>query len=106
MKLPRQTKINQCFKRYVNITSKLTSIYVFTVFKAPARTSNLFAPIMLLEGHEGELFTVDFHPEGQYLASSGFDRRICKYSPFQDFSTTILTLQSFGTFMVNAKICR
>nr|CAI5848418.1 unnamed protein product [Callosobruchus analis] len=46
---------------------------------APARTSNLFAPIMLLEGHEGEIFTVDFHPEGQYLASSGFDRKICKY---------------------------
>lgn len=34
---------------------------------------------MLLEGHEGEIFTVDFHPEGQYLASSGFDRRICKF---------------------------
>lgn len=47
-------------------------------FKAPARTSNLFAPIMLLEGHEGEIFTVDFHPEGRYLASSGFDRKICK----------------------------
>ncbi|XP_018334206.1 U5 small nuclear ribonucleoprotein 40 kDa protein [Agrilus planipennis] len=40
------------------------------------RTSNLFSPIMLLEGHEGEIFTVEFHPEGQYLASSGFDRKI------------------------------
>lgn len=37
---------------------------------------------MLLEGHEGELFTVDFHPEGQYLASSGFDRRICEFHIF------------------------
>lgn len=46
---------------------------------APARTSNLFAPIMALEGHEGEIFTVEFHPEGGYLASSGFDRRICKF---------------------------
>lgn len=34
---------------------------------------------MLLEGHEGEIFGVDFHPEGQYLASAGFDRKICKY---------------------------
>jgi Prp8 binding protein len=30
---------------------------------APARTSNLFAPIMLLEGHEGEIFTTEFHPD-------------------------------------------
>lgn len=47
--------------------------------QAPARTSNLFAPIMVCEGHEGEIFTVDFHPEGQYFATSGFDRKICKY---------------------------
>ncbi|KAJ3646375.1 hypothetical protein Zmor_023965 [Zophobas morio] len=49
---------------------------------APARTSNLFAPIMLLEGHEGEIFSVEFHPEGQYLASSGFDRRIFIWSVY------------------------
>ncbi|KAJ8973181.1 hypothetical protein NQ317_007157 [Molorchus minor] len=49
---------------------------------APARTSNLFAPIMLLEGHEGEIFTVEFHPEGQYLASSGFDRKIYLWSVY------------------------
>lgn len=36
------------------------------------------APIMLMEGHQGEIFTVAFHPDGQYLASSGFDRQICK----------------------------
>ncbi|CAH0563391.1 unnamed protein product [Brassicogethes aeneus] len=49
---------------------------------APARTSNLFAPIMQLEGHEGEVFTVKFHPEGQYLASSGFDRKIFLWSVY------------------------
>ncbi|XP_045478545.1 U5 small nuclear ribonucleoprotein 40 kDa protein isoform X2 [Harmonia axyridis] len=49
---------------------------------APARTSNLFAPIMLLEGHEGEIFTVKFHPDGQYLASSGFDRKIFLWSVY------------------------
>lgn len=46
------------------------------------RTSNLFAPIMLLEGHEGDIFSLDFHPEGQYLASSGFDRKILLWSVY------------------------
>ncbi|XP_071451309.1 U5 small nuclear ribonucleoprotein 40 kDa protein [Hetaerina americana] len=40
------------------------------------RNSSLLAPIMLLEGHQGEIYTAEFHPEGQYLASSGFDRQI------------------------------
>ncbi|XP_066259709.1 U5 small nuclear ribonucleoprotein 40 kDa protein [Euwallacea similis] len=49
---------------------------------APARTSNLFAPIMVCEGHEGEIFTIDFHPEGQYFATSGFDRKIFLWSVY------------------------
>ncbi|XP_053959028.1 U5 small nuclear ribonucleoprotein 40 kDa protein [Anastrepha ludens] len=40
------------------------------------RTSNLMTPIMLLEGHEGEIFTTEFHPDGDLLLSSGFDRQI------------------------------
>ena len=32
---------------------------------APARSSNMEAPIMLLKGHEGEVYTAKFHPEGQ-----------------------------------------
>jgi len=43
---------------------------------APARTSNLEAPIMQLTGHPGDIFSLKFHPNGQYLASSGFDRQI------------------------------
>lgn len=31
------------------------------------RTSNLFAPIMKLEGHESDIFTCEFHPDGEYL---------------------------------------
>lgn len=42
------------------------------------RTSSLFAPIMLLEGHEGEVFSCEFHPEGEHLLSTGFDRKIRK----------------------------
>jgi len=39
-------------------------------------------PIMALEGHDGDIFATKFHPEGDYLASSGFDRKICKYNMF------------------------
>ncbi|KAK9505611.1 hypothetical protein O3M35_009622 [Rhynocoris fuscipes] len=40
------------------------------------RTSSLMAPIIALEGHQGDIFAIAFHPEGKYLASSGFDRQI------------------------------
>ena len=31
-------------------------------------------------GHPGDIFSVRFHPNGQYLVSSGFDRQICMLS--------------------------
>lgn len=40
------------------------------------RTSNLFAPIMQLTGHEGEVFSMRFHPDGKVMASSGFDKTV------------------------------
>ncbi|XP_050087210.1 U5 small nuclear ribonucleoprotein 40 kDa protein [Anopheles aquasalis] len=40
------------------------------------RTSNLLGPIMLLEGHGGEIFSTQFHPDGDHLLSAGFDRQI------------------------------
>ncbi|XP_014252579.1 U5 small nuclear ribonucleoprotein 40 kDa protein-like [Cimex lectularius] len=40
------------------------------------RTSNLMAPIVALEGQQGDIFGIAFHPEGKYLASTGFDRQI------------------------------
>ena len=43
------------------------------------RLSNLTAPIMLLTGHEGEVFGTKFSPDGKLLASGGFDRLICEY---------------------------
>lgn len=46
------------------------------VQQGPARTSSLMAPIMLLSGHPGDIFNLKFHPDGQCLVSSGFDRQI------------------------------
>lgn len=37
---------------------------------------------MALEGHEGDIFATKFHPEGDYLASSGYDRKICMYMKY------------------------
>ena len=48
-------------------------------FQGPARTSNMEAPIMLLTGHQGEIYASKFHPEGNILASAGFDRNVCKF---------------------------
>lgn len=34
------------------------------------RTSSLFSPIMKLEGHESDIFTCEFHPDGEYLGKN------------------------------------
>jgi len=43
---------------------------------APARCSNMEAPIMLLSGHKSEVYTAKFHPSGNWLASAGMERLI------------------------------
>jgi Prp8 binding protein len=40
------------------------------------RTSSLQAPIVLLEGHQAEIYTCKFDPSGKALSSAGFDKRI------------------------------
>ncbi|VDK80263.1 unnamed protein product, partial [Onchocerca ochengi] len=40
------------------------------------RTSHLMAPIMLLSGHDGEIYTAKFSPDGSCLASAGFDMTV------------------------------
>merc|ERR1719435_734649 len=40
------------------------------------RTSNMEAPIMLLTGHSGEIYTGKFHPEGNLLATGGHERLV------------------------------
>ncbi|TRZ01125.1 hypothetical protein DNTS_007850 [Danionella cerebrum] len=50
----------------------------------PPRSSSLQAPIMLLSGHEGEVYCCKFHPNGATLASSGYDRLILMWNVYGD----------------------
>ncbi|XP_018603419.1 U5 small nuclear ribonucleoprotein 40 kDa protein [Scleropages formosus] len=50
----------------------------------PPRSSSLQAPIMLLSGHEGEVYCCKFHPSGSALASAGYDRLILMWSVYGD----------------------
>ena len=35
---------------------------------------------MLLSGHEGEIYAAEFSPDGQTIASSGFDQKVRLFS--------------------------
>ncbi|KXS12333.1 WD40 repeat-like protein [Gonapodya prolifera JEL478] len=50
------------------------------------RTSALAAPIMLLTGHGGELFTAKFSPDGQSVVSGSFDKSIFLWKTYGDCS--------------------
>lgn len=52
------------------------------IFKADTRTSSLFAPIVQLVGHEGEIFCCKFSPDGNILATAGFDRKILLWNVY------------------------
>ena len=50
--------------------------YAAKAKRVETRTSSLFAPIVQLVGHEGEIYCCKFSPDGQTLASAGYDRKI------------------------------
>ncbi|KAI8904641.1 WD40-repeat-containing domain protein [Powellomyces hirtus] len=52
------------------------------VIRQVKRTSDLAAPIMLLTGHQGEVYSCKFSPDGRRLASGGFDRMIYLWNAF------------------------
>lgn len=54
--------------------------------KTLQRTSGLQAPIMLLTGHQGEVFSCKFSPNGLNIASSSFDRMIYLWNTYGDCS--------------------
>lgn len=47
---------------------------------------------MLLEGHQGEVYATEFHPEGDYLLSAGFDRQIFLWSVYGEEPQNISVL--------------
>ena len=53
------------------------------VKQGPKRTSNLEAPIMLLSGHGGEVFSCRFNPDGDVLASGSHDKSIHLWRVFE-----------------------
>eukprot|EP00906_Rhabdomonas_costata_P030032 RCo042410 len=46
------------------------------------RTSELSSPNIILSGHEGEIFTCKFSPDGNSIASGSFDKRIFLWRVF------------------------
>ena len=50
----------------------------------PPRSSNMEAPIMLLSGHSGEVYCAKFHPQGNLLASAGFERQVFLWNVYGD----------------------
>jgi len=54
-----------------------------------ARTSSLKAPIMLLQGHKAEVFTMKFSPSGKTLASGSFDKTILLWKVHDDCENTM-----------------
>ncbi|XP_026754638.1 U5 small nuclear ribonucleoprotein 40 kDa protein [Galleria mellonella] len=69
------------------------------VTSAVPRTSNLYAPIMLLEGHQGEIFSAKFHPEGKHLASAGFDRQIFLWNVYGQCENVMVMSGHTGAIM-------
>jgi len=48
----------------------------------PPRTSSLQAPIMLLSGHQGDVYASKFNAKGNVIASASFDQRIFLWNVF------------------------
>lgn len=84
-----RAKANQClwddWKAGSQVQSKSSSsastdvcIYLKWLYnmQGPDRTSALLAPIMLLSGHAGEVFTAKFSPDGTVVASGSHDKHL------------------------------
>eukprot|EP01118_Nematostelium_gracile_P012494 TRINITY_DN4566_c0_g1_i2.p1 TRINITY_DN4566_c0_g1~~TRINITY_DN4566_c0_g1_i2.p1 ORF type:complete len:359 (-),score=65.28 TRINITY_DN4566_c0_g1_i2:17-1093(-) len=48
------------------------------------RTSNLMAPIMLLQGHKADVLSLKFSPSGKALASGSFDKMIYLWKVYDE----------------------
>jgi Prp8 binding protein len=65
------------------------AMYVLKSRRSDMRTSSLFAPIVTLTGHEGEIFSGKFSPDGSILATAGFDRRIFLWNVYGECENSV-----------------
>ncbi|KAJ3413450.1 hypothetical protein HDV05_008019 [Chytridiales sp. JEL 0842] len=68
------------------IVSQSSSNSGGALMKTLQRTSSLQAPIMLLTGHTGEVFTSKFSLDGQHIASGSNDKSIYLWNTYGDCS--------------------
>jgi len=59
------------------------------VSAGPARTSDLLAPIMLLTGHSGAVYSSKFSPDGKHVVSGGFDKVLLIWETFGECANTL-----------------
>ncbi|KAJ3054165.1 U5 small nuclear ribonucleoprotein [Rhizophlyctis rosea] len=59
------------------------------VIRQIQRVSDLQAPIMLLSGHQSEVYTCKFSPTGRTLASGSFDRLILLWNAYGECNNTM-----------------
>jgi len=63
----------------------------------PARTSSLLSPIMLLEGHQGEILCSKFSPKGDVLASAGSERAVYLWKTYGECENAVMQPNHGGT---------
>jgi Prp8 binding protein len=64
--------------------------------QGPRRTSALQAPIMLLTGHAGEVFTMKFNSDGNTVASGSHDKGIFLWRVYGDCENYMVLKGRFG----------
>eukprot|EP00698_Gefionella_okellyi_P012539 TRINITY_DN3389_c0_g1_i3.p1 TRINITY_DN3389_c0_g1~~TRINITY_DN3389_c0_g1_i3.p1 ORF type:complete len:235 (+),score=34.45 TRINITY_DN3389_c0_g1_i3:33-737(+) len=65
-----------------------TTALIEAVQSAPTRTSSLLAPIMLLSGHDAEVLSLRFSPDGETLATSSADKNIFLWNVYGECQNT------------------